>query len=72
MKRQMLEILKWTATAVLIVGFGLMSAGNADGWYLQITGGVLWLIAAMLMKDKPLIATNGVMTVVGLLGRFFG
>lgn len=68
----MLNTLKWVATATLIVGFGMMSAGNPDGWYLQIAGGILWLVAASWMKDKPLIATNATMTIVGIVGRLFG
>jgi hypothetical protein len=67
-----LDILKWTATAILIIGFGFMSAGFTWGWYLQITGGVLWLTAAVIMKDKPLIATNLMMSIAGILGRLLG
>lgn len=66
------EILKWVATVTLIVGFGLMSAGITEGWYLQITGGILWLSAALILKDKALIVTNGAMTVVGIIGKLFG
>jgi len=66
------EILKWVATVTLIVGFGLMSAGITEGWYLQITGGVLWLTAALIIKDKALIVTNGAMTTVGIIGKLFG
>lgn len=66
------EILKWVATVTLIIGFGLMSAGITEGWYLQITGGVLWLTAALIIKDKALIVTNGAMTVVGIIGKLFG
>lgn len=65
------EVLKWVATVTLIVGFGLMSAGITEGWYLQITGGVLWLTAALILKDKALIVTNGAMTVVGIIGKIF-
>ena len=68
----MLEALKWVATATLIIGFGFFSAGFAFGWFLQIGGGVLWLIAAVLMKDKPLIVTNGLMTTAGILGKLLG
>ena len=66
------EILKWVATVTLIVGFGLMSAGITEGWYLQITGGVLWLTAALIIKDKALIVTNGAMTTVGIIGKLLG
>ena len=68
----MVEALKWVATATLILGFGLFSAGIEFGWYLQITGGILWLTAAVMIKDKPLMATNGAMTVVGIIGKLFG
>lgn len=66
------EILKWVATVTLIVGFGLMSAGITEGWYLQITGGILWLTAALIIKDKALIVTNGAMTAVGIIGKLLG
>lgn len=66
----MLERLKWTATIFLIVGFTLVSAKIDLGWYIQITGGVLWLAAALYMRDKPLIWTNAAMTFGGILGRF--
>lgn len=65
----MLDILKWTATSFLILGFGLFSAGIEYGWYLQIFGGILWLVASIAMKDKPLIATNGIMTTAGIIGK---
>jgi len=68
----MLNALKWVATATLIIGFGFFSAGFGFGWFLQILGGILWLIAAVLMKDKPLIVTNGLMTTAGILGRLLG
>jgi hypothetical protein len=67
-----LEILKWIATTALIIGFGLFSAGIDFGWYIQIGGGLVWLIAAIIMKDKPLIATNGVMSAAGIIGRLLG
>jgi hypothetical protein len=67
-----LETLKWTATSFLIVGFGLFSAGIDYGWYLQIFGGMLWFVASVAMKDIALMATNGVMTSVGIIGRILG
>jgi len=54
------------------VGFGLMSAGITEGWYLQIGGGILWLSAALILKDKALIVTNGAMTAVGIIGKLLG
>lgn len=71
----MLERLKWTATALLIVGFAGVAAGVYEFIFLQLTGGILWLIAAAYMRDRPLIVTNGVMTAAGVLGvlwNYFG
>jgi hypothetical protein len=70
-----LNTIKWTATALLIVGFGLVSAGLQDAIYIQLAGGILWLTASLIMRDVPLIVTNGVMTLAGILGllyRYFG
>jgi len=69
-----LDNLKWTATTLLIVGFGLVTAGYFPGVIFQFSGGMLWLIAAIIMKDKPLITTNAIMTIAGVIGliyRFF-
>ena len=67
----MLSTLKWTATAFLIVGFGLVSAGFYDAIYIQLIGGALWLTASVIMRDTPLIVTNGVMTLAGVLGLVY-
>ena len=72
MTSKWLETLKWTATIALIIGFGLFSAGINFGWYIQIAGGFVWLFAAVIMKDKALIVTNGSMTTVGIIGRMLG
>jgi len=68
----LLNSLKWVATVTLIVGFGFMSAGITEGWYLQIAGGIMWLVAAIMMKDRALMVTNGAMTTVGIIGKLFG
>jgi hypothetical protein len=66
-----LNTIKWTATALLILGFGLVSAGFYDAIYIQLTGGVLWLTASLIMRDTPLIVTNGVMTLAGVIGLVY-
>ena len=68
--RIVLDTLKWAATVALIIGFGLFSAGVEWGFWLQITGGILWLVAGYYMKDKPIMCVNLCMTLAGLLGRF--
>lgn len=61
--------IKWTATVTLIIGFGLASYGVYPlGPMVQLLGGLIWLVAALAMRDRPLIVTNGVMTVVGAAG----
>lgn len=67
---KMLEFLKWTATATLIVGSYVNAAGYDVGPMILIGGGVLWLWASIIMKDNPLIATNLMMTVAGSVGLF--
>jgi hypothetical protein len=60
-------ILKWTATAILIVGTGVNGLGIYPlGPALLVLGGFIWLIVAVRIKDAPLIVTNLVMSTVGL------
>jgi hypothetical protein len=60
-------ILKWTATAILIVGTGVNGLGMyPEGPALLVLGGFIWLIVAIRIKDAPLIVTNLVMSTVGL------
>ena len=67
----MLAVLKWMATACLILGFGLVSAGFYDFILLQLAGGALWFTASVIMRDTPLMVTNGVMTLAGTLGLIY-
>jgi hypothetical protein len=71
----MLDRLKWTATALLIVGFGGVAAGFHNMILLQLAGGAMWFTASCIMRDRPLIVTNGIMTLAGVLGllyQYFG
>ena len=67
----MLAVIKWTATAALILGFGAVSAGFYDWIYLQLAGGAMWFTASVIMRDVPLMVTNGVMTAAGTLGLIY-
>jgi hypothetical protein len=61
------NILKWTATAILIVGTAVNGLGYyPEGPALLVLGGFIWLIVAIRVKDLPLIVTNLVMSTVGL------
>jgi len=64
----MLEKIKWLATFTLIVGSFVNAAGWAYGPHVLIFGGMIWLTASLMMKDKPLIITNSVMSLAGVLG----
>jgi hypothetical protein len=66
-----LNTIKWLATALLIVGFGLVSAGLYEAIYIQMAGGLLWLTASIIMRDTPLIVTNSVMTLAGVAGLLY-
>lgn len=64
----MLEFVKWGATATLIVSVALNGLGIYPlGPLVQIVGGLLWTVASVRMNDVPLIVTNSVMTLVGII-----
>ena len=64
-----LNILKWLGTA-FTVGGALLTAQGIDPWnvYSFNTGAVLWLIAAIRMKDPALIAVNGILLTIYAYG----
>ena len=65
---KLLNVLKWTATALLVPAGYMTQAGYAHGPTLLYIAGLIWLVAALMMKDKALIATNVVMAVAGTVG----
>ena len=72
MNKELNFYLKWTATAILILG----TAVNGLGYYplgplLLVLGGFIWLVVAIRVKDTPLIVTNLVMSLVGLAAVVF-
>jgi len=69
MNTKHIDAVKWLGTIVLIIG----TAVNGLNFYplgvlILATGGLLWLTAAVLVKDRPLIVTNLVMSLTGLAG----
>lgn len=61
--------LKWTATAILIVGTAVNSLGYYPaGPLILVLGGLLWLIVSIRWKEASLIVVNSVMTATGLAG----
>lgn len=65
-----LAVFKWAGTIALIIGFTLFAGGYDTGFWIQISGGISWLTASVMMRDLPLIMTNSLLTLGGLLGRF--
>ena len=63
------QVLKWTATAILILGTAVNSLGYyPEGPIILAIGGVLWLIVSIMWREWALIVTNGVMLAVGIVG----
>jgi hypothetical protein len=64
------QILKWIATATLILGT-VINAGFPElypiGPLVLAAGGYIWLIVSIMWKDWALIATNTVMSTAGLV-----
>ena len=65
------SILKWVATAILIIGTfvnatfpNLYPLGPA----LLAAGGIVWLIVSIMWKEPALIVTNAVLSAVGIIG----
>ena len=66
------DILKWTATAILILGTAVNGLGyDPLGPLLLVLGGAIWLAVAIRVRDTPLIVTNLVMSLVGLAAVVF-
>ena len=67
-----LTLLKWAATLTLIVG-ATTAALNIFPLYIVLNtfGGILWTTAGIIMKDKPLIATNATLTLIYGLGALY-
>ena len=65
---KLLNVLKWTATVLLVPAGYMTQAGYAHGPTLLYIAGLIWLAAAVMMKDRALIATNVVMAIAGTAG----
>lgn len=63
------QILKWTATVILILGTAVNSLGYYPlGPVILVIGGIVWLTVAVMWKEPALIITNAVMSAVGAGG----
>lgn len=68
-KQHLVQTLKWLGTVTLILGTAVNGLNMyPEGVLALALGGAFWLIAATMIRDRPLIVTNLVMTVTGLAG----
>lgn len=66
------NILKWVATAFLIVGTLINALGIYPlGPILLLLGGFFWLIVAILWKEIALIVNNAALTLMGIGGLLY-
>ena len=67
--RQIDSVLKWTATALILIGAVLTSLA-IDPWniYLMNAGTLIWLIWALRIRDNALIVVNAGLLVIYMMG----
>ena len=66
------QILKWVATAILIIGSGVNSLGfYPQGPLLLGLGGVVWLSVSIMWKEWSLIVTNATLLLVNASGLIY-
>jgi|TARA_B110001452_G_scaffold224710_1_gene198390 hypothetical protein len=64
--------LKWFATGLLIIGSAFNSLAIYPlGPLLNLAGGLVWLIVAVLWKEAALITTNIVLASVTIIGLVY-
>ena len=63
------NLLKWSATVILIIGTALNSLGIYPlGPIISNLGGIIWTIISVRMKEPSLIVVNVVMLLTGIVG----
>lgn len=70
------SVLKWTGTLFLVVGTFINGFNIYPlGVILLASGGVFWTVAAIRARDLPLMVTNVVLGITGMVGviyNYFG
>ena len=67
-----LTVLKWVATLTLISGAMTVALNVYPlSVWLNTLGGILWTIAGVLMKDKPLITVNATLSLIYGIGAIY-
>mgnify|MGYP003643933957 CR=1 FL=1 len=63
------KYLKWIATGFLMIGAGANSVGMYPlGPIATLTGGLCWLVVAIMWREAALITTNVVLSTITILG----
>ena len=52
----MIEVLGWTATAVVVGSFGIQDVKKLR--IINSTGSILWIVYGFLKQDNPIIFVN--------------
>ena len=69
----MLSAIKWTATALLVLGTVINNLGIYPwGAITMSAAGALWLVASIMMRDKALITTNASLFLIGNVSLLIG
>ncbi len=65
-------VLKWAATATLIIGTAVNSLKVYPlGPIILVMGGLMWLVLSIRWKEPSLIVTNLLMTATGIVGLVY-
>jgi hypothetical protein len=65
-------ICKWTGTTLTIIGALLTSLGiDPLNVYMLNAGAAVWLVAAYRMREPSLIAVNGILLAIYVVGTVF-
>ena len=68
----MVNYLKWSATAFLVLGTLLNSLGYYPaGPIVMVLSGIQWSVVSWIWKERSLIVTNFTITAVGACGLIY-
>lgn len=66
------SVCKWTGTTLTILGALLTSLGiDPLNVYMLNAGAAVWLVAAYRMREPSLIAVNGILLAIYVVGTIF-
>jgi hypothetical protein len=69
----MLSFIKWLATILLVTGTIINNLGIYPlGATIMAVAGLLWLLAAFIMRDRPLLVCNATLSFLGLISLLIG